>query len=320
MRRGQIQRQLRGVLPLRRPRDLVLMYHRVVTAPRDPLRLNVTPEHFAEQAQVLADLPMPVVPLEGLLAPAPGPRIAITFDDGYLDNFDVAAPILVSLGLPATYFVTTGALDEGAEEFWWDRIEHLLFDEGQQLPHLRLDLGARVLELDLSDLVARERAFLVCNDAVALARPPAADRLVAALAEALGRTTEPCARHARISRDRLRSVARNPLVSVGSHTRDHAALRNLDDAAAREQIVGTRRALADVLDSPPAFLAYPFGGRLAVGSRDVALAKEAGYIAACVTRPDTKRRGSDPHRIPRWSVPDVGGPTFRALVTAFASR
>ena len=51
MRRGQIQRKLRGVLPRRRPRDLVLMYHRVVAAPRDPLRLNVTPEHFAQQAQ-----------------------------------------------------------------------------------------------------------------------------------------------------------------------------------------------------------------------------------------------------------------------------
>ena len=39
-----------------------------------------------------------------------GGSLSITFDDGYRDNFEVAAPILRKLGLPAAFFVTTGFL------------------------------------------------------------------------------------------------------------------------------------------------------------------------------------------------------------------
>lgn len=47
-------------------------------------------------------------------------KVAITFDDGYLDNFTVAAPILSDLGLPATFFLATGFI--GSERVaWWDR-------------------------------------------------------------------------------------------------------------------------------------------------------------------------------------------------------
>lgn len=49
-----------------------------------------------------------------------GGQLAITFDDGYLDNFEVAAPILRALSLPATFFLTTSFL--GSEIVpWWDK-------------------------------------------------------------------------------------------------------------------------------------------------------------------------------------------------------
>jgi peptidoglycan/xylan/chitin deacetylase (PgdA/CDA1 family) len=63
-----------------------------------------------------------------------GGTLSITFDDGYLDNFTVAAPILRKLGLPATFFVTTGFIasqtvapwDAGvAARFGWMTWEHL---------------------------------------------------------------------------------------------------------------------------------------------------------------------------------------------------
>jgi peptidoglycan/xylan/chitin deacetylase (PgdA/CDA1 family) len=47
-----------------------------------------------------------------------GGTLSITFDDGYLDNFEVAAPILRRLRLPATFFVTTGFIGSHVTASW----------------------------------------------------------------------------------------------------------------------------------------------------------------------------------------------------------
>ena len=45
----------------------------------------------------------------------------MTFDDGYLDNHDVALPILVKHGVRAVFFLATDYI-ERRRLFWWDRV------------------------------------------------------------------------------------------------------------------------------------------------------------------------------------------------------
>jgi len=90
----------------------VLTYHRVNDAhPHD--RLSVHPDAFAAQMEALALDGRPVLPLAEALpalrgsSPLPAGAVAITFDDGFEDNFTHALPVLDLFGFPATFFVVT---------------------------------------------------------------------------------------------------------------------------------------------------------------------------------------------------------------------
>jgi peptidoglycan/xylan/chitin deacetylase (PgdA/CDA1 family) len=67
-----------------------------------------------------------------------GGTLSITFDDGYRDNYEVAAPILERLGLPATFFITSDFINSETVPFWdrelpfqpgwmtWDQVRDLV--------------------------------------------------------------------------------------------------------------------------------------------------------------------------------------------------
>src|SRR5690349_3688271 len=134
MRRERQSAALPGVSPLRTwvgrlwsgqgPQGVVLLYHSVRDASSDPQLLSVTPHRFAMHMAWLVDR-YHVVSLPELVAGVSQGQhqdeklVAVTFDDGYLDNLTYARPVLEHYGVPATVFVATGLM-ENNQEFWWD--------------------------------------------------------------------------------------------------------------------------------------------------------------------------------------------------------
>ena len=91
----------------------ILMYHRVDNVPGD--RLAVSPAAFRAQMDWLRRKQIRVVDLNTLIDSlhnphAPANQVAITFDDGYLDNYEHAWPTLRSFGFTATIFVSAGLI------------------------------------------------------------------------------------------------------------------------------------------------------------------------------------------------------------------
>lgn len=88
-------------------------------------------------------------------------------------------------------------------------------------------------------------------------------------------------------------------VSFHSHTRSHASLPTLDDAALADQLGGSRAALASLLGQDVDFIAYPFGH---LDDRVEAATRAAGYRAAFSVQPGFNRREVNPFRIRRLDV------------------
>lgn len=84
-----------------------------------------------------------------------------------------------------------------------------------------------------------------------------------------------------------------------SHTRTHADLTTLDDAALQDQLAGSRADLQTLLGQPVPLLAYPYGNH---DDRVVAAAKRAGYLFAFSVQPGFNRRDVPPFRIRRLDV------------------
>ena len=95
---------------------LILSYHRVNDPEVDTWALSVSPERFLEQMSALRAVAEPYTLTDiavGLLrGELPHNAVAVTFDDGYLDNFLNAKPILEKFEIPATVFVCADWLDE----------------------------------------------------------------------------------------------------------------------------------------------------------------------------------------------------------------
>jgi peptidoglycan/xylan/chitin deacetylase (PgdA/CDA1 family) len=114
----------------------ILMYHYVSVPPADAdvyrHDLSVTPQRFRQQMGWLADNGYHTVTLYDLLyaltrgRSLPPKSVILTFDDGYVDNYKNAFPILKRHGMVASFFVLTGPIDEGNPDYMtWDMLREM---------------------------------------------------------------------------------------------------------------------------------------------------------------------------------------------------
>ena len=113
-------------------RFLILTYHRVLKKENVYFR----PGQFMSEAAFEANLAflrdktnvrsfrevLRKYETDGFFDPA---TVVVTFDDGYIDAYTVAFPLLKRYEIPATNFLTTGPVDDRVS-FWWDRLERVI--------------------------------------------------------------------------------------------------------------------------------------------------------------------------------------------------
>jgi len=254
-------------------------YHRIgdpLTTDYDPGLFSCTAETFRAHSEFL-QREFDVVSTEELIdleargALAGGRYAAITFDDGYRDNYEHAFPVLKALGLPATFFIPTDFI--GATRIpWWDEIAWMIRRstiDTLKMPHW--DSSEVVSRDDMGETLRRIIKRLKQRDGVSM------DEKLASLRTLTGVTwCSETAPRIFMTDEELREMS-DAGMQIGSHTCSHAILSHLDDDQQILEIQRSREKLAALIQKPVRTFAYPVGGASAFTNRTVEHVRNAGY-------------------------------------------
>ncbi|MGM4890055.1 polysaccharide deacetylase family protein [Tardiphaga sp. 1201_B9_N1_1] len=204
-----------------------------------------------------------------------------TCDDGYRDNRDHALPAMRDFDAPFTVYVTSD-FASGTGRLWWVALERVV----TRADAIEAPIDGQMVRLDTSTLAGKDMAFDRLHGWLR-GLPEEADirREVSALCAAHGIDEDAVSRELCMSWDELKPFAADPLVTIGAHTVSHCNLAKQTEAMVVHELSASRTDIENVLQRPAVHLAYPYGDRCAAGTREFALAKNAGFETAVTTRP-----------------------------------
>lgn len=240
---------------------IILMYHSVAQANDarfiDPPN-RISPEKFELQMAFLGKHRR-VVPMSQLVdiitsgISPPAGTVCITFDDGYLDNLTVAAPILEKHGLAATLYLPTRYIDH-CEMQWADRLYWIFNYRALD----KLSLSSIGLEdVNMASSASRMQAQGLLHRYLLEADFEGRERLLGELERQLAPVERPP--QLMMSWDNVREICRRyPFIEIGGHTRDHMDLRTHCGEDARSQITGCADDLRRQLGFYPAHFSFPY--------------------------------------------------------------
>lgn len=326
--RRELKRPLAWARKRRQPRAMILMYHGVGKPEVDPWSLFVTPETFADHMQVVTEIGTPMTLTElgeaHRSGTVPDRAIAVTFDDGYLNNLTQATPILERFAVPATVFAIVNPISEG-REFWWDELGALLLRPGQlpselEIPDGQLPLdvgpGANYTESDFQADHSYREGVGVPSERIGLytrawerlmpLRHDVRNDALTQMAAQLGATVEHRDNYVPVTPDQLQEMDRT-IVDVGAHTMSHPLLPKLSPKQQQFEIFESKRMLENQLGRPVTTFSYPFGGR---NTATIEAARRAGFDFACTTVQETVSAANQSHELPRFDVKNWTGEEF----------
>ncbi len=305
-------------MPIYGRRLLVLGWHNVEGTPCFPSAPGTGIGGFCDQLDWLERWAT-VVPLGESLErmeagePLPPRAVAITFDDGYRDNLELAAPELERRGMDATFFLVPRLLERRLDP-WWERAAWAVNEAtaGEVLVgERRLPLGtpadrkaARGAVAELLKRRDRERREAALAEIVERLAPPPGDDLAELF----------------LDWDGARALAERGF-EIGSHSRDHCILSEEAPEVQRDDLAESRAMLEEHLGVSIATVAYPNGTRRDYDRATLDAARSAGYAHGVTTRKGWNSPRTPPFELRRAVIyPERGSRFLRTAVEIAGKR
>lgn len=259
------------------PKLLVLVFHRVVPKiTSDPLNMMLSEKKFIRQLDALARK-YPIISLSDAAHQAESGKVkakcqvALTFDDGYRDNYEVVFPVLRKKGVPATFFIATDYMD-GSTPLWDFFLISMLFHN-------------KVNDIYIGDSVVRKKVvesrmsfiFRVFDQIKSL--EPEKRRQIIDLLRirvASGGSISTCVADRCLTWDDARKMSLAGM-EFGSHGLSHTSLARVTSQIAEKEITTSKDIIERNIQKRCDHFAFPFGSRRDYSDALVASVGKAGY-------------------------------------------
>ncbi len=289
---------------MRKNRVLTLYYHRVNNLKTDYNLLCVSPIKFRQQMLYLKRN-YQIVRFEENWNLLDSDAVAITFDDGYIDNLEYALPILEELEVPATIFISTGTMNQN-KELWWDELEQLIL-EGDEVPIiLRLRDDEFGCLWNTSTWEYRRNCYktlhYLMKNCIA---PDKREMWILQLWNWRQKNRIPRKMNLTVSQKECRQFAESKLISIGAHTVSHPSLASLDRKQQEREIKFSVELLSKIIGDKVTLFSYPFGNPITdFNEETIEICRQCGILKAASTENALWDSSTDIYRIPRKIVRD----------------
>lgn len=307
------------------------MYHRIAEPACDPWQLGVSPVRFEQQLQQLCRNWKPIS-LTDLVENVKNRAIrnrsvALTFDDGYVDNFTYAKPLLEQYQVPATFFITTKNCERQLP-FWWDELQSLILDSSRLPQQLTLEVADELFTFDLGSETAltplshhKHKTWTVADGMstarcqlyyelwrrIKLCLDGEQQRVVALLKQWANVPADSVETPGCMTTQNIAEMASNSLFSLGAHTITHPALASHGVQVQHQEISGSRLSLEKMLKQPVNCFAYPYGN---YNADSVSLLETEHFLGAVTTQQEVITKSSHLLKLGRYQVTNWDGSTF----------
>lgn len=302
---------------------IILMYHQVCEKKADPWQLAVAPDNFQYQLNHLKNH-FDVVSVDELVSTIQSGKltsnlVAITFDDGFVDNYTNAAPLLEWFELPATFYITSGAI-RNAKLFWWDELQSIILQSESLPKKLSTKVGAEYFNFEFKrDEVLRpsvtqeilnwsygaplknERIDLYFRLWEKIQPLQHLDQYTTMRSLRNWAKVEniPLGINAPMQGHQVKKLGANKLFTLGGHTVNHAMLSAQSELVQSYEIKDCKIDLEEISGMPVNGFAYPYGK---YNPCTKSLLQQNGYNYGLTTEEGPVTAGSDLYQLPRVQV------------------
>ena len=293
-------------LLMKQRRCTVLLYHGVDSPEEGTPEIGgewcVHPAEFRRQMEFLKEH-FRLLPLGEVAShietgtPFPPGSAVVSFDDGYRNNLTRAHPVLEEYGVPFSVFVATGYVGNHKSP-WWEQLKQALACN-TQLITLKVDSTQR--HYHLAHGGERKRLYTEVQRLI-LNSPQSEEDVLNELRKHLTPWPRGEDSNLFLSSEELRTLSRSPLVQIGSHSRSHASLANLEQDEMRREVVDSKDALEEYIGKSVEYFAYPYGGPQHYSPKVIRVVREAGYRCALTTLKGRVGCDDDPFQLKRISI------------------